>query len=78
MSSAPITLLRKDALRRRLGGIANSTLHDWLSPSSPRHDPAMPRPIQLGANTVAWVESEVEEWLAAKVASAKKTRGGAR
>lgn len=78
MSSASITLLRRQALRRRLGGIANSTIHDWLSPSSPRHDPTMPRPIQLGANTVAWVEAEVDEWLAAKVASTKKTNGGAR
>lgn len=75
MSSTPITLIRKESLRRRLGGIANSTLHDWLSPSSPRHDPTMPRPIQLGANTVAWVETEVEAWLANKVANAKKTQG---
>jgi prophage regulatory protein len=78
MSSESITLLRKAALRRRLGGIAASTLHDWLSPSSPRHDPTMPRPIQLGANTVAWVEAEVDEWLANKVATAKKNAPGSR
>lgn len=73
MSSSPITLLRKEALRQRLGGISSSTLHDWLSPSSPRHDPTMPRPIQLGANTVAWVEAEIEAWLATKIASAKSS-----
>lgn len=78
MSSESIVLLRKLALRRRLGDISNSTLHDWLSPSSPRHDPLMPRPIQLGANTVAWVESEVDAWLANKVANAKKNSPGSR
>lgn len=78
MSSESIVLLRKLALRRRLGGISNSTLHDWPSPASPRYDPLMPRPVQLGANTVAWVESEVDEWLANKVANAKKNPPKAR
>lgn len=72
MSSKSITFIRKAALRGRLGGIANSTLHDWLSPKSPRYDPAMPRPVQLGANTIAWVESDVDEWLSIKVANSKK------
>lgn len=78
MSSESIVLLRKPALLRRLGGISNSTLHDWLSPNSPRHDPQMPRPLQLGMNSVAWVESEVDEWLANKVATAKKNPSKAR
>lgn len=77
MSSTSITMIRKAVLLRRLG-VSNSTLHDWLSPTSPRHDPTMPRPVRLGANTVAWVESEVDDWLVGKILSAKKAPGCAR
>jgi prophage regulatory protein len=30
-----------------------------------------PRPIRLGLRAVAWVESDVEEWLANKIAASR-------
>lgn len=65
----PINLIRLPGLRKRLGNIGRSTLYDWMNPNSPRHDPSFPVPIKLSysGGAIAWIESEVDEWLAARV-----------
>ncbi|WP_084360872.1 helix-turn-helix transcriptional regulator [Hydrogenophaga palleronii] len=65
----PIKLIRLPDLRKRLGNIGRSTVYDWLNPNSPRHDPSFPVPIKLSytGGAIAWIESEIDEWLAARV-----------
>lgn len=36
-----------------------------------------PKPIRLGANSSGWIESEVEQWLAARVAERDAQAGAA-
>lgn len=43
--------------------ISRSALYDRLNPSSPRHDPHCPRPVKVGSHRVAWVASEVDEYI---------------
>lgn len=52
-----------------LVAIKRSTLYDWLNRNSPRYDPTFPRPIKIGAAAVAWLESEIDDWIAAKIQS---------
>lgn len=59
-------------------GLARSTIYDHLNPGSPRHDPTFPRPIKLGASAVGWLEAEVNEWLASKIAGRSSVQGGSR
>lgn len=53
---------------------SRSTVYLRLDPKSPYYDPSFPRPIKLSGHTngrgaVAWVESEVEAWIAERMAS---------
>lgn len=64
----PKKLLRKPRMLAKLE-IANATAYDWLNPKSPRYDPTFPRPIKIGTAAVAWIESEIDDWIAAKIQS---------
>ncbi|WP_366090039.1 AlpA family phage regulatory protein [uncultured Dechloromonas sp.] len=53
---------------------SRSTVYLRLDPKSPYYDPSFPRPIKLsghanGRGAVAWVESEVEAWIAERMAA---------
>lgn len=57
-----------------LTACSRSTVYMRLDPKSPYHDPTFPRPIKLsphanGRGAVAWVESEVQAWIAERMAS---------
>jgi prophage regulatory protein len=52
------TLLRLRAVKERTG----------LSRSSIYADPGFPRPVKIGPRAVAWVEREIADWIAARVA----------
>jgi prophage regulatory protein len=58
----PIRILRRRQLEARLA-IGRSTIYDWL-----RSDPTFPRPVKIGARAVGWVESEINAWLAGRMA----------
>jgi len=60
--SAPHRILRKPAVKARIGISADSTLYDLMAAGR------FPRPISLGARAVGWVESEVEAWIEARMA----------
>lgn len=68
-SYQPICLIRLPEVRRRAGGVARATVYDWMDPRSPRHDPTFPVPIKLSytGGSIAWIEHEVNEWLATRV-----------
>ena len=39
------------------------------SRSSVYADPSFPKPILIGARSVAWVESEIDDWITARIAA---------
>lgn len=40
-----------------------SSLYNKLNPKCKYYDPTFPKPIRLGANSVGWIESEIDDWL---------------
>ena len=58
-------------LRRRqveaLTGLRRSTIYDKMTCGQ------FPRPVRLGARAVAWVASEVEAWVQARIAASRTT-----
>lgn len=60
-----INALRAKSVALKLG-IAESTLHDWCNPKSPRYDPTFPKFIRLGTSTVVWLSNMIEAWLIRK------------
>ena len=58
----PVKILRIKDVMKKLG-IARATIYDWLNTKSPRYDPTFPRQRRLGAKSVGWLESELDDWL---------------
>ncbi|TLX47333.1 transcriptional regulator [Pseudoalteromonas phenolica] len=44
-------------------GLSRATVYRFMSKDE------FPKSVSLGANSVAWVEGEVEDWILAKVAA---------
>lgn len=59
------TILRLPAVKARIGLVRSSIYHLVAQGS-------FPRPIALGSPSVGWLESEVDEWLAAQVARSRQ------
>jgi prophage regulatory protein len=57
-------LLRGDDVDRRCG-ISRSSRYAKLDPRSPAFDTNFPVPVRIGPNTVRWIESEVDAYIAA-------------
>lgn len=71
-ASAPQRVLRKPAVKARIGISADSTLYDLMAAGH------FPRPINLGARAVGWIESEVDAWIETRMAlrdNASKVEG---
>ena len=66
-TASPTLLRRPDVLYRC--GISNSTLHRLINAGN------FPAPIQLGPRAVAWVESEINEWIEQRI-EASRGQGG--
>lgn len=56
--------LRLPEVRQRVS-VARSTIWHWIRLGQ------FPAPIRLGPNTSAWRESEIEAWIAARIASGR-------
>ena len=54
---------RKDV--ERLTGLSRSRIYDLMSKGK------FPKPVSLGAKSVAWLEIEAREWIAARIAERK-------
>lgn len=50
-------------------GLSSTTIYDMLDTRSNRYDPSFPVQVKLSKGRVAWVESEISEWLEAKIAA---------
>ena len=50
-------------------GLSSTTIYDMLDKKSNRYDPTFPTQVKLSKGRVAWVESEVAQWLSDKLAA---------
>ena len=57
----PIRIVRLPAVQARTG-LGRSTIYVRLAEGS------FPRPVQLGARAVGWIEAEVDEWIRKQIA----------
>ncbi|MEQ6918024.1 helix-turn-helix transcriptional regulator [Halomonas aquatica] len=69
-ATASHTLIRRPEVLQRCG-ISNTTLHRLI------HADDFPAPIQLGSRAVAWVESEVNEWIEQRIEARRVNEGAA-
>ena len=51
-------------------GLSRSSNYLWISKV---HFPA---PVSLGARAIGWVESEIDEWIAGRIAQSRKEGTG--
>ena len=68
-----LTIIRRKQLEARTG-LSRSTIYAQMRENPKRpgdFDPTFPKPISMGAKAVGWIESEVEAWLAARVAESR-------
>lgn len=65
----PERLLPISAVREIVGGKGKSTIYGWIKSHG------FPPPVQIGPNSVAWRESEIDGWIRSRpVASSAVTR----
>ena len=50
-------------------GLSSTTIYDMLDKRSNRYDPTFPVQVKLSKGRVAWIESEVAQWLSEKIAA---------
>lgn len=50
-------------------GLSSTTIYDMLDKRSNRYDPTFPIHVKLSKGRVAWVESEVAQWIEDKIAA---------
>lgn len=62
-----IRFIRRQEVERRIGK-GRSTIYASLQRSNKRFDPSFPRPVRIGSGSVAWVESEIEDWIKLRIA----------
>jgi len=60
----PVLIRRKEV--ERLTALSRSRIYDLMKQG------AFPRPVALGAMSVAWVEAEIQGWIAARIADSRK------
>lgn len=70
MSTAKHSVIRLPAVLARVG-ISRSSIYAAIARN------AFPAPISLGPRSVGWLESDVDEWLAARVDAGRSGREAA-
>ena len=48
---------------------SSTTIYEMVNKKSDRYDPTFPVQVKLSRGRVAWVESEIAEWLEFKIAA---------
>lgn len=69
--NAAIQILRRITLQGKID-LSRASIYNKLNPKHPQYDPTFPKPIKLGANTVGWLEHEVDAWILARVEQSRK------
>ncbi|WP_374481323.1 helix-turn-helix transcriptional regulator [Zoogloea sp.] len=62
VSPAPIVILRRREVEDRTG-LRCSTIYEGIKART------FPAPVRLGPRSVGWLESEINNWLAARIAA---------
>lgn len=62
------TLLRLPAVKAATG-LSRSTIYDWIAKGQ------FPKAIPLGGNLVAWLASDIDAWIRARVTAARGEPG---
>lgn len=57
-------LIRLDDVKIRTG-LSRSTIYAWISANK------FPKPINLGARSVSWIEREIDEWIIARISQSR-------
>lgn len=66
IQAVPAILRRKQVEART--GLPRSTIYDRIKAGD------FHKPINLGPQSVGWVESEINDWIAARIAAARAVR----
>ncbi len=53
-------ILRRAEVMERIG-VSNITLWRWIQAKK------FPAPLELGANTIGWLESDIDDWITSRV-----------
>lgn len=61
-----LRILRRRQVEQRTG-LSRSTLYDRVAAGT------FPRPINLGARAVGWLEGEISDWLAGRIEASRKS-----
>ncbi|GKL35803.1 hypothetical protein NUKP55_29240 [Klebsiella variicola] len=61
----PLRILRMAELTAILG-ISRSSIYEKLNPKSRYYDAEFPRPVRLGAASVGWRSTAIDEWIASR------------
>jgi prophage regulatory protein len=64
MQSAPTIIRRKQVEART--GLPCSTIYERMAAGE------FPRPVRVGARSVGWIETEISEWIAGRIAASRK------
>ncbi|EOL8876849.1 AlpA family transcriptional regulator [Citrobacter sp. TBCP-5362] len=64
-SNQPLRILRMAELTAFLG-ISRSSIYEKLNPKSRYYDADFPKPIRLGAASIGWRSTSVDEWIASR------------
>ena len=57
-------ILRRPQVEQRTG-LSRSTLYQYMK------DGDFPKPVHLGLRAVGWIESDISDWIAARVKAAR-------
>jgi prophage regulatory protein len=69
--SMPIIIRRRKQVESDIG-LSRSAIYNRMDPASKYFDPSFPKPIQLGGNSVGWIDSEVQAWLQGRIEASRK------
>lgn len=64
-SNQPLRILRMAELTAFLG-ISRSSIYEKLNPKSRYYDAEFPKPVRLGAASVGWRATAIDEWIASR------------
>jgi prophage regulatory protein len=60
-----LSILRRKQVEARIG-LSRSTIYERIKAGT------FPAPISLGAKSVGWIESEIDDWLSSQVEKSRK------
>lgn len=71
-------LLRRQQVEL-MTGLKRSSIYGRINPQCKQYDPDFPKPISLsttGKGSVAWIASEVDAWIAGRIAASRLSSHG--